>query len=91
MEIQLINSEKFYITQQEEVLYRRYLGTYGSIEIESVNCPEFDNFEDILYLRGDQKHRNLANVKVPLKKMTKVLTALSLCCIDNGVTLTIKL
>lgn len=91
MEIQLISSEKFYITAQEKILYKKYLGTYNGIGIESVNCPDFDNGDDTLFLRGDWIHRDLDNIKVPREMMAKVLTALSLCCIKHDVTLTIKL
>lgn len=90
MEIQLINSEKFYITQQDECLYRSYLGNYSGIDIESVNCPDFD-YDNTLYLRGTSKHRDSDNVKVPSHKMKQVLTALSMCCTEHGVTLTVKL
>ena len=41
MEIQLIDSEKFYITQQDKCLYDSNLGTYNDIEIKSIDCPEF--------------------------------------------------
>lgn len=91
MEIQLISSEKFYITQQEDIFYNRYSGTYNRISIKSVNCPDFDDSDDTLFLRGDWIHRDLDNIKVPREMMTQVLTALSMCCIDKGVTLTIKL
>lgn len=91
MEIQLISSEKFYITAQEKILYKRYLGTYNRISIESVNCPDYDDGDDSLFLRGDWIHRDLDNIHIPQKKMAQVLTALSMCCIKHGVTLTIKL
>lgn len=92
MEIQLIDSEKFYITQQDKILYKNYLGTYNGIEINSISCPDFIyNDYDILYLRGTAKSRDLDNIKVPRQKMKQVLTALSLCCTYKGVTLTIKL
>lgn len=93
MEIQLINSEKFYITQQEIVFYERCSGKYNGISIESAYCPAFesDDEEYTLYLRGRAEHRDHDNLRVPRDMMTKVLTALSLCCIDKGVTLTIKL
>lgn len=92
MEIQLINSEKFYITQQDEILFKGRLGIYNNVEIKSINCPEFDDEElDTLFLRGDLRYRDLDNIRVPQEKMKQVLTALSMCCIKYGVTLTIKL
>lgn len=94
MKIQLIDSDKFYITQQDKCLYKPYLGIYNDIEIKSCNCPEFDmDVEDeyILFLRGDWLRRDLDNIQIPQEMMKQVLTALSLCCIDKGVTLTIKL
>lgn len=91
MEIQLINSEKFYITQQDEILYSTYLGTYNGVKIESVGSPDFVEHRNILFLRGDSTFRDGDSVKVPQEKMKQVLTALSLCCIYNGVTLTVKL
>lgn len=92
MKIQLISTEKFYITQQDKILYRGYLGTYNGIDIRSVCSPalEYDG-EDILFLRGRSEYRDTDSVKVPQEKMKQVLTALSLCCIEYGVTLTIKL
>lgn len=53
MKIQLINSEKFYITQQDKILYRSYLGTYNGIHIESVCSPDFEKYENTLFLRGN--------------------------------------
>lgn len=91
MEIKLIKSEKFYITQQDKVLYRRYSETYNGIEIRSVCSPAFEEYEHILFLRGTSEHRDCDSVRVPRDKMTQVLTALSMCCIELGVTLTIKL
>ena len=75
------------------ILYGRYLGTYNSISIESVCCPAFENDDggDILYLRGNAEYRDCDSVRVPRDKMKQVLTALSMCCIEYGVTLTIKL
>lgn len=91
MKIKLMNSDKFYITQQDKVLYRNYLGTYNGISIESVCSPDFEECEHELFLRGSSVHRDCDSVIVPRDKMTKVLTALSMCCIKHGVTLTIKL
>ena len=91
MEIRLINSEKFYIAQQDKVLYRRYSGTYNGIEIRSVASPCFEEYEYILFLRGGSEYRDCDSVRVPRDKMKQVLTALSMCCIELGVTLTIKL
>ena len=91
MEIKLISSEKFYITQQDRILYRKYSGTYNGIEIRSVANPDFEEYEYILFLRGRSEYRDCDNVKVPQDKMKQVLTALSMCCIELGVTLTIKL
>ena len=91
MEIKLINSEKFYITQQDKILYRNYLGTYNEISIESVCSPEFEESEGELFLRGSSEYRDTDSVRVPRDKMMKVFTALSMCCIEYGVTLTIKL
>lgn len=96
MEIQLIDSEKFYITQQDKCLYDSNLGTYNDIEIKSIDCPEFytdvDNDDEyILFLRGLWLGRDLDNIQIPQEMMKQVLTALSLCCIDKGVALTIKL
>lgn len=89
MNIRLISSEKFYIVGQEQVLYKEYLGTFNGINIESVECPDFD--DDTLFLRGASEHRDCDSVRVPRDMMTQVLTALSMCCIEYGVTLTIKL
>lgn len=91
MEIKLMNSEKFYITQQDKILYKNYLGTYNGISIESVCSPDFEEYEHELFLRGSSEYRDCDSVKVPQDKMTQVLTALSMCCIEYGVTLTIKL
>ena len=93
MEIQFINSEKFYITQQVKVLYGRYSGTYNGIEIRSVCSPalEYDGMREILFLRGSSDYRDTDSVRVPRDKMKQVLTALSMCCTEHGVTLTIKL
>lgn len=92
MKIQLISSEKFYITQQDKVLYGGYLGTYNGIDIRSVCSPalEYDGGY-VLFLRGSSEYRDTDSVRVPRDKMKQVLTALSLCCIEYGVTLTIKL
>ena len=93
MEIQFINSEKFYITQQDKVLYGGYLGFYNDIRVESVCSPAFelDGIREILFLRGSSEYRDCDSVRVPLDKMKQVLTALSMCCIEHGVTLTVKL
>ena len=91
MEIRLISSEKFYITQKDKILYKNYLGTYNGIEIESVCSPDFEEYEHELFLRGSSKYRDTDSVRVPRDKMMQVLTALSMCCIEYGVTLTIKL
>lgn len=91
MEIKLINSEKFYITQQDKILYRRYSGTYNGIKIRSVASPDFEEYEHELFLRGSSEHRDCDSVRVPRDMMKQVLTALSMCCIELGVTLTIKL
>lgn len=91
MEIKLISSEKFYITQQDKVLYKRWLEIYNGIEIESVCSPDFEDCEHELFLRGSSEHRDCDSVRVPRDKMKQVLTALSMCCIEYGVTLTIKL
>ena len=91
MNIRLISSEKFYITQQDKVLYQSYLGTYSGIHIEAINCPDFVCGEHTLYLRGGSEHRDYDSVRVPRDMMKQVLTALSLCCIEHGVTLTVKL
>lgn len=93
MEIQFINSEKFYITQQDKVLYKNYSGTYNGIEIRSVCSPAFENdgVDYVLFLRGSSDYRDTDSVRVPRDKMKQVLTALSMCCIEYGVTLTIKL
>ena len=91
MEIKLMNSEKFYIAQQDKALYRRYSGTYNGIEIRSVASPDFEDSEHILFLRGTSEYRDCDSVRVPRDMMTQVLTALSMCCIEYGVTLTIKL
>lgn len=93
MKIKLMNSEKFYITQQDKVLYKRYLGTYNGISIESVCSPDFENYDgkDILFLRGSSEHRDTDSVRIPRDKMKQVLTALILCCTEHCVTLTIKL
>ena len=91
MKIQLISSEKFYITQQDKILYKNYLGTYNGIAIESVCSPDFVDYEHDLFLRGSSEHRDCDSVRVPRDKMKQVLTALSMCCIEYGVTLTIKL
>ena len=91
MKIQLISSEKFYITQQDKVLYGGYLGTYNGIEIRSVCSPDFEECDNTLFFRGSSEYRDTDSVRVPLDKMKQVLTALSMCCIEHGVTLTIKL
>ena len=92
MEIKLINSCEFYITQQDKVLYQSHLlWAYKGILIKSVTCPEFVLGKNILFLRGNEKRRDCDRVKVPQEKMKQVFTALSLCCIEYGVTLTIKL
>ena len=91
MEIQLISSEKFYITEQDKILYKNYLGTYNGIGIDSVCSPDFEECEYTLFLRGSSEHRDCDSVIVPRDMMTQVLTALSMCCIEYGVTLTIKL
>lgn len=92
MEIQFINSEKFYITQQDKVLYKNYSGTYNGIEIRSVCSPALEYDEGyILFLRGSSEYRDTDSVRVPRDKMKQVLTALSMCCTEHGVTLTVKL
>lgn len=92
MKIQLISSDKFYITQQDKALYQSYLGTYNGIEVRSAYSPDFDyDGEYSLFLRGSSEYRDCDSVRVPRDKMKQVLTALSMCCIEYGVTLTIKL
>lgn len=92
MEIKLINSEEFYITQQDKVLYKIYLGTYNGISIKSVGSPDFEYYRGyILFLRGTSEYRDTDSVKVPRNMMKQVLTALGMCCIEYGVTLTLKL
>ena len=91
MEIKLMNSEKFYIAQQDKALYRRYSGTYNGIEIRSVASPDFEDSEHILFLRGTSEYRDCDSVRVPRDKMTQVLTAFIIFYIEYSVTLTIKL